>query len=184
MIVWIAMAFTGGVFVALSRQINGRLSLSNSPLIASFWNHIVGFAVLTVIGLVVGGLIPPGAADAPWLSLSAAPSASSSSLREAGSSPHRRGQHRASGHKRPDGLGCDARSFQRSSAESLGQRSRHPAHSGRHGADAAAQPLNIRAVTSRCRARTCRAASCRRFYHRCSQASGGCRSASARPPCA
>lgn len=66
MILWIAMAVTGGVFVALSRQINGRLSLSNSPLIASFWNHIVGFTVLTVIGLLLGGLLPSGAADAPW----------------------------------------------------------------------------------------------------------------------
>lgn len=66
MTLWIAMAFTGGVFVALSRQINGRLSLSNSPLIASFWNHIVGFVVLTVLGLVLGGLLPDGAADAPW----------------------------------------------------------------------------------------------------------------------
>ncbi|WP_421360883.1 DMT family transporter [Agrobacterium rosae] len=66
MIVWIAMAFTGGVFVALSRQVNGRLSLSNSPLIASFWNHIVGFTVLTASGLIIGGLLPAGAADAPW----------------------------------------------------------------------------------------------------------------------
>lgn len=66
MTLWIAMAFTGGVFVALSRQINGRLSLSNSPLIASFWNHIVGFVVLTALGLVLGGLLPAGAADAPW----------------------------------------------------------------------------------------------------------------------
>ncbi|WP_320202415.1 DMT family transporter [Agrobacterium rosae] len=66
MIVWIAMAFTGGVFVALSRQVNGRLSLSNSPLIASFWNHIVGFIVLTALGLIIGGLLPAGAADAPW----------------------------------------------------------------------------------------------------------------------
>ncbi|MBN7808722.1 DMT family transporter [Agrobacterium rosae] len=66
MIVWIAMAFTGGVFVALSRQVNGRLSLSNSPLIASFWNHIVGFLVLTALGLIIGGLLPAGAADAPW----------------------------------------------------------------------------------------------------------------------
>ncbi|WP_313612646.1 DMT family transporter [Agrobacterium sp.] len=66
MTLWIAMAFTGGVFVALSRQINGRLSLSNSPLIASFWNHIVGFVVLTALGLVLGGLLPDGAADAPW----------------------------------------------------------------------------------------------------------------------
>ncbi|KAA3512343.1 DMT family transporter [Agrobacterium rosae] len=66
MIVWIAMAFTGGVFVALSRQVNGRLSLSNSPLIASFWNHIVGFIVLTALGLIIGGLLPAGAAEAPW----------------------------------------------------------------------------------------------------------------------
>ncbi|WP_320196398.1 DMT family transporter [Agrobacterium rosae] len=66
MIVWIAMAFTGGVFVALSRQVNGRLSLSNSPLIASFWNHIVGFIVLTALGLIIGGLLPAGVADAPW----------------------------------------------------------------------------------------------------------------------
>lgn len=66
MILWISMAFAGGVFVALSRQINGRLSLSNSPLIASFWNHIVGFVVLTLLGLALGGLLPEGAADAPW----------------------------------------------------------------------------------------------------------------------
>ncbi|KQO80283.1 DMT family transporter [Rhizobium sp. Leaf262] len=66
MTLWIAMAVTGGIFVALSRQINGRLSLSNSPLIASFWNHIVGFVVLTMLGLVLGGLLPQGAADAPW----------------------------------------------------------------------------------------------------------------------
>ncbi len=66
MTLWIAMAFMGGIFVSLSRQINGRLSLSNSPLIASFWNHIVGFIVLTVLGLLLGGLLPPGAADAPW----------------------------------------------------------------------------------------------------------------------
>lgn len=86
MIVWIAMAFAGGVFVALSRQINGRLSLSNSPLIASFWNHIVGFAVLTVIGLIVGGLIPPGAADAPWLAFIGGPIGVVFIASEAGSS--------------------------------------------------------------------------------------------------
>ncbi|KXG86033.1 DMT family transporter [Agrobacterium bohemicum] len=63
---WIAVAFAGGVFVSLSRQINGRLSLSNSPLIASLWNHLVGFVVLTALGLAIGGLLPSGAADAPW----------------------------------------------------------------------------------------------------------------------
>jgi transporter family-2 protein len=66
MTIWIAVAFAGGVFVSLSRQINGRLSLSNSPLIASLWNHLVGFVVLTALGLAIGGLLPAGAADAPW----------------------------------------------------------------------------------------------------------------------
>ncbi len=66
MIIFIAMAFAGGVFVSLSRQVNGRLSLSNSPLIASFWNHIVGFVALTLLGLIIGDVLPTGAADAPW----------------------------------------------------------------------------------------------------------------------
>ena len=66
MTLWIAIASLAGVLVGVSRQINGRLSLSTSPLIASFWNHAVGFAALTALGLFVGGLIPPGAADAPW----------------------------------------------------------------------------------------------------------------------
>jgi len=62
----ILFALLAGVLVAVSRQINGRLSLSTSPLIASFWNHLVGFVALTALGLALGGLIPPGAADAPW----------------------------------------------------------------------------------------------------------------------
>src|SRR5690606_7490452 len=28
--------------------------------------HIVGFVALTILGLSIGGLIPAGAADAPW----------------------------------------------------------------------------------------------------------------------
>ncbi|UJQ94426.1 DMT family transporter [Mariluticola halotolerans] len=65
MILSIILAAIAGVLVGLSRQINGRLSLSTSPLIASFWNHIVGFVVLTVLGLALGGLMPAGAWDAP-----------------------------------------------------------------------------------------------------------------------
>lgn len=105
MIVWIAMAFAGGVFVSLSRQINGRLSLSNSPLIASFWNHIVGFTVLTVIGLIVGGLIPPGAADAPWLAFIGGPIGVVFIASKLAHSSHRRGQYRPSRHQRPNGIG-------------------------------------------------------------------------------
>ncbi len=66
MITALAAAIAGGVLVGVSRQVNGRLSLSTSPLQASLWNHVVGFVALTLLGLVIGGLIPPGAATAPW----------------------------------------------------------------------------------------------------------------------
>lgn len=65
--IWpVILAFSAGLLISLSRQINGRLSLSTSPLTASFWNHAVGFAVLTVIGLALGSLFPPGAETTPW----------------------------------------------------------------------------------------------------------------------
>lgn len=66
MTVYIALAFLGGLLISLSRQLNGRLALSTTPLVASFWNHVVGFVAITVVGLAIGGLIPAGAADAPW----------------------------------------------------------------------------------------------------------------------
>ncbi|MGV8854517.1 MAG: DMT family transporter [Devosia sp.] len=66
MIVSVFFAILAGVLVGLSRQINGRLALSTAPLIASFWNHLVGFVALSMLGLIIGGLIPPGAATAPW----------------------------------------------------------------------------------------------------------------------
>ena len=66
MTLFILCASLAGILIALSRQLNGRLSLSTSPLIASLWNHALGFGFLTIIGLSIGGLIPPGALDAPW----------------------------------------------------------------------------------------------------------------------
>lgn len=66
MILPIALACLAGLLVGLSRQLNGRLALSTTPLVSSFWNHVVGFAALTLLGLAIGGLIPPGAADTPW----------------------------------------------------------------------------------------------------------------------
>lgn len=66
MTLFIAYAIIAGLLVGLSRQLNGRLALSTTPLIASFFNHIVGFLFLTGLGLILGNLILPGAADAPW----------------------------------------------------------------------------------------------------------------------
>lgn len=66
MIFPILAAFTAGLLVILSRQVNGRLSMSTTPLISSFWNHVVGFVFLTAIGLVLGGLIPANIAEMPW----------------------------------------------------------------------------------------------------------------------
>lgn len=66
MIIPILAAFSAGLLVILSRQVNGRLSMSTTPLISSFWNHFVGFAFLSVVGLIVGGLIPANIAEMPW----------------------------------------------------------------------------------------------------------------------
>jgi hypothetical protein len=66
MTLFILCASLAGILIALSRQLNGRLSLPTSPLIASLWNNVLGFGFLTIIGLSIGGLIPTGALDAPW----------------------------------------------------------------------------------------------------------------------
>lgn len=42
------------------------MPLSTTPLVASFWNHLIGFALLTILGLVIGGLITEGAMQTPW----------------------------------------------------------------------------------------------------------------------
>jgi len=66
MTLFIVYAISAGVLVGLSRQLNGRLALSTSPLIASFFNHAVGFVFLTVLGLILGNLLLPGALETPW----------------------------------------------------------------------------------------------------------------------
>ncbi|KQY42439.1 DMT family transporter [Rhizobium sp. Root483D2] len=66
MTIFVLCACLAGILVSLSRQLNGRLSFATSPLIASFWNHLVGFGLLTAVGLAIGGLIPAGALDAAW----------------------------------------------------------------------------------------------------------------------
>ena len=68
MIIPVLLAFAAGLLVILSRQVNGRLSLSTTPLISSFWNHVVGFVFLSALGLVLGGLVPPNIAEIPlWV---------------------------------------------------------------------------------------------------------------------
>ncbi|SMQ70189.1 transporter family-2 protein [Devosia lucknowensis] len=66
MIVPILFAFSVGLLIILSRQVNGRLSLSSTAMISSFWNHFVGFVVITLLGLAIGGLIPPNIGEIPW----------------------------------------------------------------------------------------------------------------------
>jgi bacterial/archaeal transporter family-2 protein len=66
MTIAILFALLAGLLISLSRQLNGRLALSTTALVASYWNHVVGFVVLTALGLVIGGLWPAGALDAPW----------------------------------------------------------------------------------------------------------------------
>ena len=61
-----ALAVIAGVLVSLSRQLNGSLSMYTSALHASFWNHVVGFALLTVIGVLFGGLWAGEPWGAPW----------------------------------------------------------------------------------------------------------------------
>lgn len=62
---YITLAVGAGALVTLSRQINGRLSLSTSAIESSFWNHAVGLLALLVWGAFAGGLWPAGIGDAP-----------------------------------------------------------------------------------------------------------------------
>jgi len=61
-----AIAIAAGVLVSLSRQLNGRLSLTTSALHSAFWNHFVGLMFLTLIGVIFGGLFIGDPTGAPW----------------------------------------------------------------------------------------------------------------------
>ncbi|MGV0816761.1 DMT family transporter [Martelella sp. AMO21009] len=70
MIAAIIYAVVTGILVILSRQVNGRLSLSTSPMTSSFYNHLVGFAVMSAVLLALGGLWPSSFSNIPpyaWL---------------------------------------------------------------------------------------------------------------------
>ncbi|WP_127104974.1 DMT family transporter [Pararhodobacter zhoushanensis] len=62
----VIFALGGGMLIALSRQVNGRLALQSSALESSFWNHLVGFAALIAITAAVGSFWPDGVENAPW----------------------------------------------------------------------------------------------------------------------
>ncbi len=66
MILYILLAIFGGVLVVISRQVNGRLSLSTSAMESSFWNHIVGLGFVSLLALVFGGLFAGDPMGAPW----------------------------------------------------------------------------------------------------------------------
>ena len=62
------LAVIGGGLVSLSRQINGRLSLSTSAMHSSYWNHVVGLVFITGLGLAAGSLFTGDPWAAPWWS--------------------------------------------------------------------------------------------------------------------
>lgn len=66
MLAMILLATLGGMLIALSRQINGRLALETTALQSSFWNHVVGFAALCLVVAVAGSFWPEGVETAPW----------------------------------------------------------------------------------------------------------------------
>jgi transporter family-2 protein len=55
MIVYIALAFLNGAFISSSRAVNGQLSTSVGAFRASLWNHLVGFAFLSTVLIVLNG---------------------------------------------------------------------------------------------------------------------------------
>lgn len=66
MIEAVVLAFAAGSLVGISRLLNGRLATATSALYASFVNHLVGFVLLTALGLAIGNLVTEGAFSGPW----------------------------------------------------------------------------------------------------------------------
>jgi transporter family-2 protein len=53
-IVYILLAILNGAVIGTSRAINGQLSTVRGPFRASLWNHVVGFAFLTLVLAALG----------------------------------------------------------------------------------------------------------------------------------
>lgn len=65
MLASILIALAGGAAVGMSRSINGRLTMDRGAFRASFWNHFIGFLLLSVFvvffereGLALLGQVP------------------------------------------------------------------------------------------------------------------------------
>ncbi|HDL8055960.1 TPA: DMT family transporter [Yersinia enterocolitica] len=67
MTIYILLALCNGIFVSLSRTINGRLGMDTNIFYASLWNHVVGFIFLTLILLCMGGFSSGFQQSAPLL---------------------------------------------------------------------------------------------------------------------
>jgi bacterial/archaeal transporter family-2 protein len=65
MVLFSLLALLAGLCISLSRQINGRLALSTTPMVASFWNHLVGFGAICLVGPLIGDLFAPAGAQIP-----------------------------------------------------------------------------------------------------------------------
>ena len=50
----IAIALLNGGFIGLCRTLNGRLSQDRGPFTASFYNHLVGALILTLVVVIIG----------------------------------------------------------------------------------------------------------------------------------
>lgn len=48
MLVSVLVALAGGAAVGMSRSINGRLAMDRGAFRASFWNHFIGFVLLSL----------------------------------------------------------------------------------------------------------------------------------------
>jgi transporter family-2 protein len=65
MAAYILLAILNGLVIGTSRAINGQLSTVRGAFRASLWNHVVGFAFLTLVLAVIGEWTLASAAEAP-----------------------------------------------------------------------------------------------------------------------
>ncbi|WP_374420919.1 DMT family transporter [Chromobacterium sp.] len=65
MSVYILLALLNGVCIGASRAINGRLAQQGGAFAASWWNHLVGFLLLSALLPMLSGSAGSGLADAP-----------------------------------------------------------------------------------------------------------------------